>query len=1104
MRTVHAPEHDLSLAVAFLNHWESEYLEFKEIYNPKTGFYFYKQAEGEKDTYFLCCGNIKYRLTFFKNYDDVVAFRPERCYTMAQRDTADLATKAIRITGLDESCFCTESQARALSPRTFRVALKTLDALLPPARKAKAAPEKPDKCWEELYKITTEKQAFASNFLIRWPYLSLDMGQNRDGDYTCKFQIAPLDQVIKANEARFNAFRKENGLVEEDKSDNETTGTGATRKRYIEAFSAGARVEIPLNRQPDSSGKQQMLFGTVVKLDLPGVEYDSKGKPKLTDGFLNKSANFTKPWTLELAVMDGSKYTTDDIPRENGILGERISTDYKNTLKALQAMYSLGIEQCWDSAQQVLVHHQAPTPGDEIQPEYSSPNLTPKQKEAIKMALNTRDFCLIQGPPGTGKTTIITEMVRNFMKQNKRVLICSKGNLAVDNVLEKWIKENKGQSESHLCVRLGKNFQLPFLSAYTPENITVIPQMAVYNKTQQERERLAAQVTEKIRLVEANRAGVGRLTEQAIAACQLYEALEALWPIHQKACRIKPQSEVLRQKLQNTELAMGMVYQELILPCHRFLCSEASPTREQLDRFNLHYGQAAHKILAALAEYKPGFLEKLRLGKAGSAWAGAEEELRRKSQDFYHNPQLKGNALRANPLLSVPALKATLSADPNGNLPPRQRREILTRFRDSLNTFSQRESYRLNKILNVLNKWLQELGSGVSGSLERDLVMQSIPLIGATCMGVMSDDDFKGITFDVVIVDEAGQIPIFDLIVPLIRAKKVILIGDHIQLPPMDEQDFAAYYAAKVAGNKKGAKYQEEKKAIQKRYAVSTFQTLFEQDSLKSVQVTLDTQYRCHPAISNFVAQTFYSKDTYKAGVTPQSRTLQVAGFDKPLYFFDTCDLPAEVYDPKDPKSLGRFETDHDPGYSNEMEARKVAQVLTRLILAIREGSGDSEKLILRDKATNQILGYDIGVISGYNKQVERIHTLTTAMLTKHMEPEEAKLHMSRFSIASVDSFQGRDNQVIIFSMTRSNGRGKVGFLQDVRRLNVAMTRAKSLLIMVGDSSTLTRCKGNCTHDESKKVATIYQDLVDYCDGNNEDKAIYRHKLKGEDLLGTN
>ena len=92
-----------------------------------------------------------------------------------------------------------------------------------------------------------------------------------------------------------------------------------------------------------------------------------------------------------------------------------------------------------------------------------------------------------------------------------------------------------------------------------------------------------------------------------------------------------------------------------------------------------------------------------------------------------------------------------------------------------------------------------------------------------------------------------------------------------------------------------------------------------------------------------------------------------------------------------------------------------------------------------------------------------------------------------------MDSFQGRDNEIILFSMTRSNQKGKIGFLKDVRRLNVAMTRAKSMLIMVGDSTTLLSCQQACEHDKTITAASVYEKLVKYCKENH-----YYHKVKGE------
>lgn len=1090
MRVFHAPSHNFLMPVVFVNGWEKEHREFLDNYDPREGFYLYK----EKDTHLLCSGGIKYKLELFTNSARVpVAFRLKSRDMITQRDTLDIANKAIRITGLDVSCFRNQVQAYSSDYIDFRQTQATLKEFFSAPRKAPAS--NPDRLWETLSKINDSKQTFASQFLIQWPYLSFRPGSNIDDRYTCVFEIAPPAGVIQKNEARFALFREENDLVEEDAGDNENNNPETLREHYINAYSPGAMMEIPLNRTPDSNGKQKVLIGTVIRLELPGVTHNQDGEPvKLPEDFFSTDAYFQQPWVLELAFMDDNKYSTADIPLTNGILGERVSTDYKNTKKALLAMYNPGSKQCWEAAEDVLIRHKADPISMDIEPVYTSKNLTENQKQAIKMALNTKDFLLVQGPPGTGKTTIITEMVRNFVAQDKRVLICSKGNLAVDNVLEKWVKENKGRSDSHLCVRLGQNFRLDFLKKYTPSQVVVSAQEAVYNKTQAERNRLAEQLNSRIRHVENNRDGVLRLAEQAIAACDLMDALFALLPAYKKALAAKPKSKILQQKVRDGEAALQAVQRELFAPCYRFLCSEEAPTQAQLDRFNQHYAQTAHNILSAMAEYAPGFFERLRTGKYIKAWKPMEQQLRSSSQNYYHNARIRGNALQANPLLTEPTLRAALKIPSDQHLTPKKWKQLLTNFHDCVVTFAQRETNRLNKIRNVLNKWLEELGSGVSASLERDLVVQSIPLIGATCMGVMSDDDYKTATYDVVIVDEAGQIPIFDLIVPLVKAKKVILIGDHIQLPPMDEQDFAKYYAAEKASSNSGPEYEQIKADTEKWYNVSLFQTLFEEDSLQDVRITLDTQYRMHPDISDFVATTFYGgKENYKAGVSAKARTLKIAGFDKPIYFYDTCDLAPEK----------RFETEHNPGYSNKAEAEKIAQILEDLILAIREGSGDSEKLILRDKETGAFLGYDIGVISGYKKQVNRIHALTMERLMKHMPQEEAQYHMDQFMISSVDSFQGRDNQVIIFSMTRSNNKGRIGFLKDVRRLNVAMTRAKSLLIMVGDSATLRDCNKPCTHNKNMIVSDVYRALVDYCNGGNENGHNYYHKLKGEDLLGT-
>lgn len=1077
-----ATKEKLFLPFVFLNRWQEEYNKFIANYDPRVGFLVTKR----KKDYFIYLGGYQYKLGRYEQQYKPVGFSIMARDDISQRNTVTLATESIRIVGLGKDYFIMQSQwtdfAHSHYGNNFSQCLKRLDELLSGKKTVQAQPAHP--LWQRLSEISEGKRAFASNFLIEWPYISFTQGNKVEDGYLCIFQMAAPDKAIAQNEKRFDGFRRENGLIDED--DETDQSMEALRELYVNTLSAGSIIEIPLNREPDPDSKQPMLYGTIRQLALPGVTHDHEGEPlELEETFYGQDEHFCQNWVMTVFFKDDSVISVKDIASSDGVIIERVSTDYQHYKSTLSAMTNPTSNQYWSVAEQVLIHNQlTPFPKGEPLTFYSK-NLNDNQKQAIQLAVDAPDFCLIQGPPGSGKTTIITEMIRHFIARGQRVLVCSKGNLAVDNVLEKWIRENENRSDKHLCVRLGDHYKLDFLKDFTPANVTSRVQNKAYHKTQQEQNFLVAQVQQQIDFVDGHKATVEKMTDLCIRICRIADTLSCLCDKYSVAINhYKQWAGLLPQKAECAANAYRTAYNGLMLPCYQLLRSEETPSSEQAEQFDFQFRQLSEQIQAAMTAFRPGFFVRLFTGMGANYWTVLEQELQQQLSAL-SAMGIQGSMLQGNPLCSVDSLRLSGLGDTPA---PRQLLEATEKLRRAMMEFSQRETTRLERIRTVLNDWLIELGSGISSKIEQNVVLDSVPVIGSTCMGIMSDSDFNSVTYDVVIVDEAGQIPIFDILVPIIKAKKVVLIGDHLQLPPMDENDFARYYAARKTGTTQGEDFDSCQQEVAQWYNVSLFEKLYLAPDLAGARTMLNTQYRMHPDISRFISENFYSNQ-YLAGVTAEMRTLQIAGFDKPIYFYDTCGMPAEE----------RAETDHKPGYSNEVEAKQLSDVLVKLILAIREGAYTNEKLVMRDKETKEIIGYDIGVISGYKKQVKAIYTLTRQKLEQYMSAEEAQMHMDRFMISSVDSFQGRDNQVILFSMTRSNPNGRIGFLKDVRRLNVAITRAKSLLIMVGDSATLTACDAMCAHDKNTPVRTIYQNLVDYCKEKN-----YYIPLKGGSSYGTN
>ncbi len=267
---------------------------------------------------------------------------------------------------------------------------------------------------------------------------------------------------------------------------------------------------------------------------------------------------------------------------------------------------------------------------------------------------------------------------------------------------------------------------------------------------------------------------------------------------------------------------------------------------------------------------------------------------------------------------------------------------------------------------------------------------------------VCGDPLIRAKAFDWVILDEATQGIEPATWIPIRHGGKVILAGDHCQLPPT------------VFRSRPG----------ERGLGFTLFERLHEVLGPKS-KVRLERQYRMHEHIMDFSSRKFYDSalvaDPSVAGhVLKDLSNVKTEGLDEtPAVFLDTAGLGYEE----------EVEEGTESRY-NSQEARLVVIELKRLLAA---GVSPSE----------------IAIISPYSAQVK---LLTGMILGEKGEPGE----LASLEIDSVDAFQGREKEAVIVSLVRSNREGQLGFLTDTRRMNVAMTRAKRKLIMIGDSATLS------------------------------------------------
>ncbi|KAK5941799.1 hypothetical protein PMZ80_005750 [Knufia obscura] len=295
--------------------------------------------------------------------------------------------------------------------------------------------------------------------------------------------------------------------------------------------------------------------------------------------------------------------------------------------------------------------------------------------------------------------------------------------------------------------------------------------------------------------------------------------------------------------------------------------------------------------------------------------------------------------------------------------------------------------------------------------------------------------------FDVIVIDEAGQGLEAGCWVPIViaaeSAKKLVLAGDHLQLPPTikssdgkeEKEELRKRMAALEADLSKLSVKEEEKKAAKKLTLEHTMFDRLLKDYGSDIKRLLNTQYRMHEKIMRFPSDTLYDGKLVAAEAV-QVRLLKDLEYGveetddtkEPLVFYDTQggDYPEKTEDPDEVPKKSILLGDSK---SNDLEAAVVKMHVQKLIAA---GVKDE----------------DIAVITPYNAQL----AILQGMLREQYPGLE---------LGSVDGFQGREKEAVVVSLVRSNDNREVGFLGEKRRLNVAMTRPRRHLCVVGDSETV-------------------------------------------------
>ena len=634
---------------------------------------------------------------------------------------------------------------------------------------------------------------------------------------------------------------------------------------------------------------------------------------------------------------------------------------------------------------------------------------TVKQEEAIRVALNTPDIALIQGPPGTGKTTVIAAILERLNElSDKRhsnrgqILLTGFQHDAVENMIE----------------RLSLN-SLP------------VPKFGMRSGGEAEEERNAFElkmeewcqsIAEEIRkynpqlteIEEENK--IRNLSVQYINAPShrlsviLVDAIVGLGAeildsdLYERAFLLQKRLHIEEETINNPQSPQVNVIRNLRVRAESFGDDGPARANDVLNELKDELSTEDTKLLFQAANWLksevPPFL--------------ADLEILRKKLLIRHTAPPVFTVEKCNEDIVQLAKLAITALRVRGVSAKDKKTAALAEFLEEL------ESNPLGMV-NAVSEYSFAFAATCQQSVNKKMLIQK---------GIYNDSDPNNkLEYEYVIIDEAARVSPRDLMIPMVQGKKIILVGDHRQLPHILDDEVARQMEAGESG-------EAEAEWLKK----SMFQYLFS-ERLKELErrdhiartVTLDMQYRMHPTLGAFISRNFYERfnpdEKFGSGLPADVFTHNLPGTDnKPVAWLEV------------PSSQGRHEHS-GTSWIRKSEARAISSWLQNWI----------------ESEAGQKLTF--GVISFYKAQADLIKKYL------HGTYDERKL-----KIGTVDSFQGMEFDVVFLSMVRTlpihytsnkedsreiQARRLFGHLCLYNRLNVSMSRQKRLLVVVGDSSLL-------------------------------------------------
>ncbi|WP_233706231.1 DEAD/DEAH box helicase [Helicobacter felis] len=579
---------------------------------------------------------------------------------------------------------------------------------------------------------------------------------------------------------------------------------------------------------------------------------------------------------------------------------------------------------------------------------------TPNQKEAIKIALNTPDIAIIQGPPGTGKTTLINAICERLYEEYdpecmKSVLVCAHGHDATINVCNRL--EVGGLPTPKFGNKKGED-STPIEKEFLEWSQTLA----------KESKKEILNFSQKEKILEIENA-LERYRRSPIDPLSLLDFIEGrIWHLDKS---LHSQLEILKEKL--------------------------TPKPADLDQRSSIY---------ALRTTPKSFEDDGMARNQDLLYSAYKDALSESQKELLQE--------REPNLQEIKALQEHLLAcfTPAPHFSKAKRNQDLEDFVEQvLDSLKSRTT--LDRTSRILIEYVQRLENNPDMNFFKDYSFVSASTTGQSDKVI----EFKKTScFDTVIIDEAAKISPLDLLIVMVLAKKrIILVGDHRQLPHEKDEEITQEILRNEDVSVRG---RIEEMISESMFSLLKKRAIFlEKIDEKKRQITLSNQYRTHPILGKFVSDVFYEQHG--------------EGFQSPL------------------------DATHFAHHLDFLENKPCAWIDIKITEGIEKRSKTSlyreaevdciMKLLSQCKEENPNLSF--GVITFYRAQKDRLEQRLQTLLPQDQMPR----------IGTVDSFQGMEFDIVFLSAVRTSAGRSFGFLKCVNRLCVSMSRQKKALIVVGE-----------------------------------------------------